>query len=73
MRSIDVMSFLCQNDGVCAAIYGGGQYQTLWRSAKSKAKKKKNKFVSSRPRAFRFALKVCAFHFFPILKEKKNP
>ena len=34
--------------------------------------KKKTKFVSSRPRAFRFALKICAFHFFPTLK-KKNP
>ena len=32
----------------------------------SRKAKKKNKFVSSRPRAFRFALKICAFHFFSL-------
>ena len=33
-------------------------------SSSDKAKKKKTKFVSSRPCAFPFALKICALFFF---------
>ena len=47
-------------------------YTHLVLSSKWYKAKKKNKFVSSRPRAFRFALKICAFHFFSYI-EKKNP
>ena len=41
-------------------------FEKKWHKAK-----KNPKFVSSRPRAFRFALKICAFHFFSYIENKK--